>query len=238
MFQLSIGIATMDRFDTFLSKFIPYYLSLPFLTKLVICDENGNDARKISEAPYASDPRLDVYVNKSRLGAYMNKKKVLSKCPVGWVCLIDSDNLPTQAYWDALFKEWETNGQNTSIIYAAPNGRFINDTTESTPLSHFAGFILTKENWNDFLHTYNWNMLANDGNYVLHSSAFHNLSDLSEEKSYAADVILMNKELIQKGFSLKVVPEMEYIHSVHQGSYWINTSHNSQRLWDSTDWCI
>ena len=42
--MFSLCIATMDRYDTFLSKNLPKYLANDLISEIIITDENGNDA--------------------------------------------------------------------------------------------------------------------------------------------------------------------------------------------------
>jgi FkbM family methyltransferase len=58
--KMSLCIPTMDRWS-FLQKYIPLYLENPFIDEIVICDENGNDAKLIGE--HINNPRVKVHVN-------------------------------------------------------------------------------------------------------------------------------------------------------------------------------
>ena len=47
--MFSLCIPTMDRFDNFLSKYLPKYLENEYINEIVITDENGNDIEKIKK---------------------------------------------------------------------------------------------------------------------------------------------------------------------------------------------
>ena len=48
--MFTLCIPTIDRFDNFLSKYLPHYLNNPLIKEIIITDENGNDAKKIQNA--------------------------------------------------------------------------------------------------------------------------------------------------------------------------------------------
>jgi hypothetical protein len=45
--MFSLSIATMDRFDTFLVKYLSEYINNQHIDEIIITDENGNDVDKI-----------------------------------------------------------------------------------------------------------------------------------------------------------------------------------------------
>ena len=58
--QLSLCIATMDRWD-FLKVNLPQYLTNPYISEIIISDENGHDAEKIRAT--FNDPKIHISVN-------------------------------------------------------------------------------------------------------------------------------------------------------------------------------
>ena len=45
--MFSLCIPTINRYDNFLSKYLPLYINNTLIDEIVISDENGNDAKKI-----------------------------------------------------------------------------------------------------------------------------------------------------------------------------------------------
>lgn len=45
--MFSVCIPTMNRYDNYLSKFLPLYLKNNLIDEIIISDENGNDYNKI-----------------------------------------------------------------------------------------------------------------------------------------------------------------------------------------------
>ena len=48
--MFSLCIPTMERFDIFLSRYLPKYLANEYINEIIITDENGNDIEKIKLA--------------------------------------------------------------------------------------------------------------------------------------------------------------------------------------------
>ena len=68
---LTLCIPTMDRWD-FLKINLPQYLANPYISEIIISDENGRDAEKIRAT--FNDPKIRVSVNETRLGPFLNKR--------------------------------------------------------------------------------------------------------------------------------------------------------------------
>ena len=96
--MFSLCIATMDRYDTFLKKNLPKYLTNDLISEIIITDENGNDVKKILEA-FPNNDKLALHVNDTRLGPFKNKHKACSLAKNEWIVLMDSDNFADVDYF-------------------------------------------------------------------------------------------------------------------------------------------
>ena len=47
--NISLCIPTMNRYDSFLKNNLTKYLQMDLIDEIVICDENGEDVKKIQE---------------------------------------------------------------------------------------------------------------------------------------------------------------------------------------------
>ena len=65
--MFSLCIPTMDRFDKFLSRYLPKYLANEYISEIIITDENGNDVEKINRA-FPDNSKLVLFKNERRLG--------------------------------------------------------------------------------------------------------------------------------------------------------------------------
>ena len=87
--MFSLCIPTMNRYDNFLSEFLPRYINNELIDEIIISDENGNDAEKISKR-FESVPKIKLHVNKQQLGAFLNKITACKYAKNQWIALIDS----------------------------------------------------------------------------------------------------------------------------------------------------
>lgn len=228
--MFTLCIPTMDRFDSFLSKYLPDYLNNKLIGEIVITDENGNDAHKIQNA-FPNNNKIKVAVNKSRLGPFLNKMKACSLASNEWIVLMDSDNFAPANYFEKA-SDYITNnirGEKNVILspcFARPRFNY----------SHLNGFVYEK----GCFHSNNVkertimgnnsgsDTMMNTGNYVLNKFLIDNINLSNEgnniQFSSACDVIFFNTLLFEQlDLKLHVVPNMEYDHVVHDGSIYIQT---------------
>ena len=170
-----------------MQKHIPKYLENPLIDEIVICDENGDDAALIDGA--FRSPKLRVYVNDSRLGAFRNKQKVCLLAKNEWVALIDSDNFADRDYFAAFHKLAARGELRLGTIYApvAARGARTFHAFSGARIG-FSAFRkrLAEEAVTPF----------NTGNYILNRLYMENL-DLCGESDWiaacsASDVVYMN----------------------------------------------
>ena len=217
--MFTLCIPTMDRFDNFLSKYLPQYISNDLISEIIISDENGNDVDKISTL--IKSDKLKLFKNEKQLGPFLNKLNACSKSSNEWIALIDSDNFADVDYFVTAKKYLEQNITNEKNIilapfWAKPNFNFSN-------LSNFVykkGSFTNKQS--------NCELLMNTGNYIINKYLIENINLTNEQNnipnSSACDVIYFNTLLFEQlNLNLHVVQDLSYTHVVHNGSVYIQT---------------
>ena len=116
--MFSLCIATMDRFDDFLSNFLFVYLENDLIQEIIITDENGRDIDKIQE--HFDNPKLRLFRNEKQLGALLNKHKAASLAQNEWIALIDSDNLADYDYFETAKNYIESMKEPIQNVILAP----------------------------------------------------------------------------------------------------------------------
>ena len=225
--MFSLCIPTMDRFDHFLQRYLPFYLSYELISEIIICDENGNDIDKINRY-FPDQPKLKLFKNEKRLGPFMNKLNACRRATNEWIALMDSDNFANELYFQTGKKyiEEEIGGQKQIILAPSKANPF--------DFSKLNNFIYKKGNFekNNALErasgNSNSNVLMNTGNYILNKFLIDNLNidwELNNiTMSSACDVIFFNTLLFEQlDLKLHVVPGLEYEHVVHDGSIYTQT---------------
>jgi glycosyltransferase involved in cell wall biosynthesis len=237
---LTVAIPTMRRF-AFLEKTIPAYLDNPLITAVVVCDETGEDIQQIEQRGWGKHPKLRLHRNPKKLGMYYNKRKCLEVSPTDWVAVLDSDNIFPEAFFETLFEVWGDEGIDRKTIYASGQiVRVFQKTGESEQRGKaFSGMKISNQNWNTCLRTPEWNFVLNDGNWIGHKSLLDVWpTDIKEEQIRATDSLRIVRNFILGGYTYCIVPELRYIHTVHDDSEWIKTEAESSYLLATTEWRI
>jgi hypothetical protein len=218
--MFSLCIPTMDRFDTYLNKYLHDYLKNDMIHEIIITDENGNDIDKI-KMMYPDSLKLKLFKNNIRLGPFLNKLEACNKAQNEWIVLMDSDNFaPVEYFEKAQMYINNVVGTQKNVILAPCFAR------PSFNYSHFSGIVFKRGHFE-----VNAELLMNTGNYVINKYLIESL-DLTNEKnniqySSACDVIYFNTLLFEQlDLHLHVVSGMEYDHVVHPGSIYLQTCNN------------
>lgn len=238
---LTVAIPTMKRWKGFLEKSLPLYLANPQIAAVVLCDETGEDITAIRASPYGSNPKLHLYQNSKRLGAYLNKRQCIEKSPTDWVAVLDSDNIFPEEFFEIVHETLATEQYSPSLVLAASENIriFLKTGYQENRTAHFSGMRINKTNWNKVLQMPNWNFLLNDGNYIVHKSVVSFLNPkYTLEQVQAADAILAAKQFVEHGCVYYIVPHLRYIHTVHDDSEWLKTDRESTRILNTTEWRI
>ena len=227
--MFSLCIPTIDRFDTFLRKNLTEYLTNDLISEIIVCDENGQDADKISAEFGDAGGKLKVFRNESRLGPFLNKLKCCCLATGPWIALIDSDNFADRAYFETAKAFLDTHKVSERSILAPCWARPRFD------YRHLAGQLLGRQTLGKsrcreiaLNPQFSSEVLMNTGNYVLNKYLVDNLNiELEKDNiplSSACDVIYMNTLFFEQlDMHMYVVPELYYDHEVHDGSVYIQT---------------
>jgi hypothetical protein len=235
--MFSLCIPTMDRFDTFLSRYLVKYLANEYINEIIITDENGNDIKKIKTA-FPDNTKLVLIKNETRLGPFLNKQKACSFAKNEWIVLMDSDNFAYKEYFKIAKDYIAQLGDQKNIILAPSKAQ------PNFDYSHLSGFIYKKGSFatnnqmeGQNIKSYNCSsvVLMNTGNYVINKFLLDKLNLHNEydniHKSSACDVIYFNTLLFEQlDLHMHVVPDLVYDHVVHDGSIYTQTVQNNQEF--------
>lgn len=224
--KVSLCIPTMNRWG-FLKTNISQYLENPYVEEIVIADENGQDAAQIQET--FKNPKIRVVVNEKQLGPFLNKRKVVSLAKNKFVCLMDSDNFAPVSYFHAWAKYLNGQVPDEHTIYS-PIKTIPQATHKGFDFTILRGAKITTKNFKHFWRSTGpecAETLFNLGNYIAPKSLFETTKTIPElryfETQKGPDVMFQNYMMwATNNMTLVVVPNMEYQHVVHDGSYVMN----------------
>jgi glycosyltransferase involved in cell wall biosynthesis len=227
----------MNRWNQFLSGYIPEYLKNSYIDEIVICDETGEDAKKITES-FGDNPKVRVFVNEKRLGVFRNKDKVVSLAKNDFVCLMDSDNFAPESYFQAWLAYLNGSPPDDRTIYM-PYRTIPQPNHGGFDYSKFSGRKITKDTYKQFYHDQPGNVACNTGNYIVSKKFYTETKpgphlDTYVDRCSAADVRFKNHILWENGATAVVVPGMDYHHIVHPDSLYTQTCNQTDlRFFDS-----
>ena len=210
--KISLCIATMDRWS-FLQETIPEYLANDLIDEVIISDENGADCAQLFKF-FGLHPKLRLYANRQRLGAFLNKATAVSHARNAWVCVADSDNFIPRAYFVAAhgaigdpnivyMPSWQRPYKGTSQF---DNRKFIGADITLTNVCN--GYDVPKE------------IFLQSGNYVCSKELFLRSAPSYgiEHQCNGLDALYKSVLFMKSGAALRAVSGMEYGHAVHDGS--------------------
>lgn len=225
---ISVCIPTMRRFS-FLKESIPKYIANPHVTELIITDETGEDYDAITTT--FSDPKLRVYKNERRLGSVENKQRAASYATSDFIAIIDSDNFADLQYFEA-FKRYisthEVTDRSVFLPYAAkPNfyyTQFIGKTLNKLTIRQY---------WPDIETCLNTMNMIISREFL---AKFNIMDDkpMCDQTSGSYDALYFSLyALFHMNATLIVVPDMEYEHRIHDGSWFIESEERSKPVFES-----
>lgn len=214
----------MNRWS-FLEVNLPKYLENPYINEIVISDENGEDATKIRER--FADPKIKIFVNAERLGAFRNKEEAVRRATNEWVALIDSDNFAPISYFEAWLNYTQVHPISPSIVYA-PSRTIPTNGHDGFDYRDFIPYVLTKQTYGTLKNYSMMECIINTGNYIVHRQFYLDSSDPSYAHFFttvnAWEAKLRTWLLLNKGANYVFPANLEYYHTVHSGSLYLNTA--------------
>ncbi len=235
--MFSLCIPTMNRYDNFLSTYLPKYIDNELIDEIVITDETGEDVEKIRNK-YGGCSKLKLHVNPTTYGPFLNKYKCCRLAKNKWIALIDPDNFADKEYFLCAKEFMKDRGlENATNAILAPSF-----ARPKFDYRHLSGQVFRKgamnqikdhdANMRDHASQKPYSVFLNTGNYILNKHLVDNI-DLSMEfghlhRSSACDVLYFNTILFeQENLHMYVVPGLFYEHGAHDESIYLTTHNNT-----------
>jgi len=189
------------------------------VSDIVILDDlstDGSYEQLLNHCSY----KVRVYQNDRNYDCYRNKQRVVSLAKNEWVIVLDSDNIITPEYLNAIYtiSEW-----NPIVVYQPSFAKPHFDFRKFA--GNYYGDFDVRENLHDGAFTTALNAMNFFINRDTYLRAFN--PDIDPVTS---DSIYMAYRLLEQGNSYYFVPGLEYEHRIHPGSHYQNnvnrTPHN------------
>jgi hypothetical protein len=252
---LTLAITSFNRGEMLIAS-LPGHLAQPLVGEVVIAvDANTNDANVLREwlasptsgLSKAMANKVRVFPTSFKHGALRNKVRAIQLASHDWVALIDSDNIVGNDYFSALSAYWLVHYGSAApppTGTSAASHVFCPETLRGTSID-YTSFrrevgAVDISTW-QAAHTHpHGHSFMNTGNYVLHKSVLRAWEPLAAEdiEPFGMDVLVMNKRLVEMGYSLHTVEGMAYKHVVHTANLWTLTAKDSIDFLRNFSWAL
>lgn len=214
--MISLCITTYNRFEMLMESFAQV-LNDDWISEIVIVDDCSDLAiyDKILAATFDM-PKVRLIRNGENLGMSLNKKKAIEVATNEWVCIFDSDNMIGADYLDALQAAWRSH-KNTYSSVSSTNIYCPSFAKPQFDYRHFTGNFIAKWNIPDIIDKPLGETLLNTCNYVVNREEYLKVYQHNPDMK-GTDTIWFNYLWLKAGNSFYVVPGMEYMHRVWNGS--------------------
>jgi len=194
------------------------------IDEIVICDDNSDELFVKSIKDRFVHDKIKIYRSDKKQYAKGNKLETVSHCKNDWVILLDSDNIIDTDYIDVLYDidDWKSNVFYTPSVLNS-EGKFGNHVWDFTKFD-----IIDKTTAMSEVGKSGFDVIMNAGNYLVNRNEYMKLktfSPISVDGVEVVDVMLVNANWILMGNKLKSVPNLQYRHSVHDGSFYLNNQY-------------
>jgi hypothetical protein len=213
--KISIAIPTHDFRWQYTQQTISAIHNDERISEIVLNDDNSpmpiyRSLEKVAQG----FSKVKLSRNATRKYVFRNKYSTLSLCSNEWCILFDSDNILDKKFIDTLYRQepW-----NNNYIYqpcfAKPKFNF----------KEWQGIPLDKEIVGSFVQKRSmFNTMLNAMNCFVNKNKFTSIlkeSFDSPYEPYNADSLWINYNLLKSGMKIFIVPDLEYTHTVHEGSF-------------------
>lgn len=208
--MISVCFTNHNRTDLLFEAINPF-LNDDRVSEIVISDDASQEEIYNTVVwKYNGIEKVKIFRNDSNLDCYRNKRQAVKRATNHWVCLLDSDNIFSTAFIDAIFaqREW-----NESWAYAPefakPHFNFL----------EISGIALSSRNVASYLDKGNCSTMLNAMNFFCSRDEYLRVWD-SETDPVTSDSIYQNYNWLKGGNTIYVTPGLQYDHRVHPGSHY------------------
>ena len=216
MKHISLCLTNYNRLEFLLNSFAKVEND-PRISEIVISDD-CSDMYIWNQLTHElkDHSKVKLFRNDKNVDCYVNKKLSIERATNDYVIILDSDNQIDTDYLDAIYaEEW-----NPKLILAPSYAKPTFD------YRHLEGIYITKGN---ISFIYDEPMLPtalNTMNYFVNRQEYLDCWDGSVDP-VTADSIYQNYNFLKNGGEIKIVPNMHYLHAVHNGSHYVNNVHRT-----------
>ena len=218
--KLSLAITNFNRYDLLLKSF-KKVVDDSRISEIIIYDDASDwDVQEsLRESVKGFPDKVKLFLGVKNVGMSRAKRNAISLCENEFAIILDSDNVISPSYIDALEGFFWDDGTIMMPEMAAPNFDY----------RAFSGVTFDSSNVNEYLDRPLFEALLNTSNYVVPVLKY--LKVYQEDKTVKeTDTVHFAYHWLRNGYQFKVIEGLRYDHLVHPDSGWLkNASYNSAR---------
>jgi len=220
MRKISIAIPTWERVEMTIDSFSNVYND-DRISNIIIVDD-ASSIETYNKLKWYCDklPKVTLIRNLTNRDCYANKYISVSYSPTPFCILFDSDNIIDTDYIDRIFEqEWD----EKTIL--AP--------THAAPLFNYkaySGIKIDRTNVSEYMGKPMFDTALNTHNMFVNRDEYLQCFDPNIDP-HSSDSIFMNYQWLNRGNSIYFVPELTYLHTVHENSHYKANCHKSPEFY-------
>jgi GT2 family glycosyltransferase len=188
--------------------------------EVIVCDDSEDGSELLQKISELKSEKIIVIKNHTKLGCFRNKREVISHASNDWVIIADSDNIFKKDYLDKIYQYgwW-----NEKVVYAPDFAR------PNFNYQDFDNVIITRKNVHKLIDKPSFDALLNTFNYFVNKNEYLRVWKAAEDP-HAIDSIYHNTNWLEAGNMILVVPNLQYEHTVHNGSLYLELANKTHGL--------
>jgi len=196
----------------------------PLIDEIIILDDHSSPeifCELWNLVNNLDNDKVKLYRNSKNLQPLLNKYELVKKCKNDWVIMLDSDNIIDDNYIKSVSKLDTENDvvYCPEVLYAAEDKTHVHWNYKE-----FNQVFIDKDNVKKYMNNGLFTTWMNTGNYFFNRKTYLNVIEDNEkdERLSVSDSFYFSYLWLLSGGRMKVVPDLYYIHRIHEGSYYLN----------------
>ena len=198
-------------------------IDCPLISEILLVDDaSTDDSWKKLLDKFGDNEKIRLTQQYKRRGMSQNKADAIGLSRSEWVAIIDSDNIVDPSYFSAL-------SELSPHVYQPEDILMPEFAKEQFDYRQFSGMWIDKSNVKEVISTPMGNCLFNTANYVVNKSFYYKTYRHNPEH-IASDTIWHNYNHLLAGGKFFVVPGLQYIHTVHPESGFLEDAQYNMKM--------
>lgn len=221
--KLSLVITTFNRTDFVIEAFVQV-LDNPAIDEIIVVDDFSDVdiyEKLLVLVNNLKNEKVKLFRNDKNLGPLLNKYEAVKRCNNEWIIMLDSDNIINNDYVEKVLAL----NKDEDMLYCPEVLQGVKGKKSiGWDYTIFRGLIVDKTNVVSHIDENLFETWLNTGNYFFYKKTYISNIENSvlEPMLSLSDSIYFSYLWLLNGNRMKIVPRLDYVHRVHNGSWYKN----------------